>query len=161
MRWQNQRTPIKSGDPVALLETHRSFHSVQEHWEETLIYGVDVVICNAMKRQRTSGGSGDLRAILKTNRSFLSGQEHREETSIYDVEVGKSNEMTKSKNTRQIWWSECSFWDLLVPSRGPFGGILGHRRCLPVWHVEKAGKQRHCRKTGSGRSTPEPGGNLE
>ena len=47
-----QRTPIKSGDLRALLETHQGFLSVQEHREETLIHNVDVAKSNAVIFQK-------------------------------------------------------------------------------------------------------------
>ena len=98
------------------------------------------------RNQRTPVKSGDQRVLLETHWGLPSVKEHREETLIYDAEVAKSNAFTKSKNTDQIWWWEGSFWDLLVPSWRSLGALLGHRRCLPVWHVQKAPKQRHCRK---------------
>ena len=47
MRLPIQRSPIKSGVLIALLETHWGFLSVKEHREETLIYDVEVVKSNA------------------------------------------------------------------------------------------------------------------
>ena len=67
MRWQNQRTSVKSGDQRVLLETHWGLPFVKEHREETLIYDVEVVESNAMKNQRTRRGSGDQRALFETS----------------------------------------------------------------------------------------------
>ena len=45
-----------SGDPRILLETHRGFHSVQEHGEETLIYDIEVVASSAKTNCKPFGG---------------------------------------------------------------------------------------------------------
>ena len=50
----NQRTPKESYDPRVLLETHRGLLSVQEHREETLIYDVEVVECDSMKKSKNT-----------------------------------------------------------------------------------------------------------
>ena len=50
----NQRTPRRSGDPRARLETGWSLLSVQEHREETWIYDVEVVKSNAMTESRNT-----------------------------------------------------------------------------------------------------------
>ena len=52
MRWQNQRTSVKSGDQRVLLETHWGLPFVKEHQEETLIYDVEVVKSNAMTKSK-------------------------------------------------------------------------------------------------------------
>jgi hypothetical protein len=55
MRWQNQRTPVKSGDQRVLLETHWGRPFVKEHRGETLIYDVEVVKSNAMAKSKNTG----------------------------------------------------------------------------------------------------------
>ena len=54
MRLHNQRTPVKSGDLMALLDSHWGLLSVQEHREETSIYDVEVGKSNAMTKSKNT-----------------------------------------------------------------------------------------------------------
>ena len=64
------------------METHWGLLSVQERREETFIYDVEVVVCNAMTKSKNTNKSSDVKALLETHWGLLIVKEHREETFI-------------------------------------------------------------------------------
>ena len=80
---------------------------------------------------------------------------------IGDVDLLKHDTMKNQRTPRGSGDQRA----LLVPSWSPLGALVepswGTVGAYPFDMLTKTGKQRHCSKTGSGRSLPEPGGNLE